>query len=259
MSIKEYTNGVPDRTTYGRGRHYISTSGHLRCVFDKWQTFGADHYAPLGGIKQGETVRIVQHVAIHGAVAKRWFAKITLGGCKIGGWGFCYGSRSRGRGGNPGTPEVQAGSLRYTLKREVVTEPVTIVRRNGRVVVKDRKRAVLALKPYVYHMGLKGRWGESAKTVGVEFTTGEWHELVTRVRWNTGTKKDGSYEVLLDGVPVASNGGVRWWRHVSPDQTVPVQLWLNGWRLPWVWRGKAWFDVWCLRIERDWSAPQEEE
>lgn len=56
-----------------------------------------------------------------------------------------------------------------------------------------------ALAVYVYHVGMKGPWGDTLHLANVRLAKGTWHTLVERVRLNTDGRADGVLQVWVDG------------------------------------------------------------
>ena len=240
--IIEAADGKPVGS-YGRGRYYVTYGGepdkYLRSIWDRWQTFGADHFSNNIPIKQGQTLTIEQDYRLDGSLTGA-----ILSQPKTGPWGFRYGAWGYGQGGKHGTKWRQAGSFRFTIRNHKVD--VEVIKPNGKIRVKRRK--ALGIDPYVYSMrpvGVKP-YGDRTPT-SRQFVPGEWHRFKIVVKWNTGDKFDGSYGVWQDGKLAVRVTGVRWFIHKT-DAPVFLRLWLNGWRTR-LWPGKAWFDVRNLKVE----------
>jgi hypothetical protein len=58
------------------------------------------------------------------------------------------------------------------------------------------------LVPYVYHMHQPGRFGHIMDGTDAFFTPGRWYQITSRVKLNTGDRRDGIYQLWLDGVLV---------------------------------------------------------
>ncbi len=117
------------------------------------------------------------------------------------------------------------------------------------------------LKTYVYHQDMPGPYGQSQVARGFRFVPGRFYNISMRVTLNDpATARNGSVEVLVDGVPLIRHDGLRLRASEGPDgmiQTVLFSTFHGGNSAEWAPRNTgtgtfkedcAYFDDWAVDL-----------